>query len=141
MEHYGRILSYRIKHDRLRELGRDFANDVDAFSFQLFEMRQLIFIHWIGCLLLISLILEELCLLGSSLLVKIARSARSAASRDLGCLFLPGQNIVERRGQAGGCRIDCRACTAFIGRQAVGRTQLGHLGCNVIWAQVASPLS
>jgi hypothetical protein len=39
MRHYRRVFTDGVKHDRLFELRRDFADNVDTLGFQLFQVR------------------------------------------------------------------------------------------------------
>jgi len=45
VQHYCGVFPDGIEHDRVVELGCNFPDDVDAFSFQLFEMRQVVSGH------------------------------------------------------------------------------------------------
>jgi hypothetical protein len=41
-QHYGGVLTDRVKHHRSLELGGNFANDVDALGFEYFQMGQVV---------------------------------------------------------------------------------------------------
>ena len=47
-DHYGRIFADRVEHDRVVELGSNFADDMDALGFELLEVRKIVGSHQFG---------------------------------------------------------------------------------------------
>ena len=47
-DHDGRVFADRVEHDRVVELGRNFADDVDALGFELLEVGQIVGSHRAG---------------------------------------------------------------------------------------------